>query len=538
MDKVQHRKEVSTLPSTLEPDTLYYVRVGAGFDLYLTDHTGSHAYKINDNTEIVNVLTDNSTDKAASASTVKSLNDNKVNKSGDTMTGRLTLSTNTWEKIRFTNPDNGGYWRLEFNPNSNEKRFNIVFVNTDGSTNYIRCRAVTEPNEIILFESDLNKRLDSFGGRNLIKNSNTTQWVKWNSNNSVKITEATHRGDRLVRVDLPSASGAFGVVTPENERTISIIEGKTYTLSFYAQSTLSRLNYVYLISASKGNKILPYANIDATLGTKYSLTFTAPYTANDVGILIGVNGDFTAGGQWFAFLPPKLEEGSVATDWTPAPEDLATKSTTLAGYGITDFSVQQNLGTVDLDTIQTIGIYGQPLTANATAERHYPTTIAGSLLVIPSAYNFMQMYITFSTKEMYVRNMNSDRKTWGAWVRVDGLDKLPLSGGTVNGETTFNNNIRISGEYTLYTGTIEYQGNWLDYKTNEGHVFSLSNSQKFSVRNFFVQSKVPIECNNTMFASSFNGLPSDNNYTKATNVDGFWHDDTSNTWYFQSDAAY
>lgn len=44
---VKQSKVIAQLPSVLEPDCLYYVRVGQGFDLYLTDHTGSIAYKSN-----------------------------------------------------------------------------------------------------------------------------------------------------------------------------------------------------------------------------------------------------------------------------------------------------------------------------------------------------------------------------------------------------------------------------------------------------------------------------------------------------------
>jgi hypothetical protein len=40
-------KEVSALPGTLEPNALYLVRIGTGFDLYCSDVTGSVAHKIN-----------------------------------------------------------------------------------------------------------------------------------------------------------------------------------------------------------------------------------------------------------------------------------------------------------------------------------------------------------------------------------------------------------------------------------------------------------------------------------------------------------
>lgn len=40
-------KVVASLPQTLEPDTIYAVRSGQGFDLYITDQTGSIAYQVN-----------------------------------------------------------------------------------------------------------------------------------------------------------------------------------------------------------------------------------------------------------------------------------------------------------------------------------------------------------------------------------------------------------------------------------------------------------------------------------------------------------
>lgn len=41
------RKVLSALPPTLEPNTLYCVRVGTGFDLYLSNALGTAAFKTN-----------------------------------------------------------------------------------------------------------------------------------------------------------------------------------------------------------------------------------------------------------------------------------------------------------------------------------------------------------------------------------------------------------------------------------------------------------------------------------------------------------
>lgn len=41
------RKEVGALPATIEPNTIYAVRSGRGFDLYISDNTGLIAHKLN-----------------------------------------------------------------------------------------------------------------------------------------------------------------------------------------------------------------------------------------------------------------------------------------------------------------------------------------------------------------------------------------------------------------------------------------------------------------------------------------------------------
>ncbi len=47
MPAIRFAKVVASLPATLDPDTLYLVRTGAGFDLYCSDATGSIAHAVN-----------------------------------------------------------------------------------------------------------------------------------------------------------------------------------------------------------------------------------------------------------------------------------------------------------------------------------------------------------------------------------------------------------------------------------------------------------------------------------------------------------
>lgn len=47
MAEFKAHKVVSALPDPLEADTIYFVRTGAGFDLFVSDTTGNVAYSVN-----------------------------------------------------------------------------------------------------------------------------------------------------------------------------------------------------------------------------------------------------------------------------------------------------------------------------------------------------------------------------------------------------------------------------------------------------------------------------------------------------------
>lgn len=106
-------------------------------------------------------------------------------------------------------------------------------------------------------------------------------------------------------------------------------------------------------------------------------------------------------------------------------------ATTLKGYGITDGALAKSLTTENLNAVTTVGLYGQGGNANATSDRNYPYAEAGALQVIGSAYGVMQIYTTWKKNYVFVRNQRPDG--WSGWVRIDGLDRLPLTGGTLLG---------------------------------------------------------------------------------------------------------
>lgn len=138
-------------------------------------------------------------------------------------------------------------------------------------------------------------------------------------------------------------------------KTTVLLNGSVYTLSFWAKSSVNgdkiRVHFynpsnIISVVGSQGQRST-YADglcdfVLTTTMTKYWVTYTIPKGGNSTRSVIiprlglGVTGTGTLTFQW-----EKLEEGNMATDWTPAPEDyvsfvdveyyLSTSATSLSG---------------------------------------------------------------------------------------------------------------------------------------------------------------------------------------------------------------
>nr|DAU52802.1 MAG TPA: tail protein [Caudoviricetes sp.] len=158
---------------------------------------------------------------------------------------------------------------------------------------------------------DLDSKIDNIqiGGRNLLKNSHSV--------------EQTY--------SYPSSN----YVDQCNWVTSIPLNGDTYTLSFWAKSTVAgdtiRVHFYNPsnITHCVGSQGQVSGNIDgqcdftlSTVLTKYWVTYTIPKGGNSARSVIipRMFSDFgkgTVSVKW-----EKLEEGNKATDWTPAPEDV------------------------------------------------------------------------------------------------------------------------------------------------------------------------------------------------------------------------
>ncbi len=185
------------------------------------------------------------------------------------------------------------------------------------------------------------------GGRNLIHytaaiSDNLNHWHAWNG---------TTLGDSLTTVTLASgeslpmhtiasttgqASGTvFALQSESGSDRFAVVSGRQYTLSFLVavSNADTNLDYTYLICEGGTNQLLATDAVTnhPTYGTftspvsatvySYSITFTANAGCGTCRVLIGSKTNST--NQGFVYISNiKLEEGTKATGWSPAPEDI------------------------------------------------------------------------------------------------------------------------------------------------------------------------------------------------------------------------
>lgn len=151
---------------------------------------------------------------------------------------------------------------------------------------------------------NVTKKFDDLqiGGRNLLLNS--ADLTKW---------------DQSVGPAIPDSDGYFKVTYDGpsiwwgTRQTVTLKAGQTYTLSGWCKGNEARL-YAY---ANDTDQYCTEANTTST-GKFLSVTFT-PKQATSFYIIC-----YAKKGIINYYKLPKLEKGNKASDWSPAPEDLAT----------------------------------------------------------------------------------------------------------------------------------------------------------------------------------------------------------------------
>ena len=168
----------------------------------------------------------------------------------------------------------------------------------------------TETDSTTFADYKWKKFTGDIGGRNYLRKTDPnkwfSEWLRWQT------STATLGEDRWVHVEMPDGATSYGYYPPE----ISIFPtaGK-YVFSFDAYSeTVTSLSYNYLMTANGNGRI---GGIDITPEPKrYQIVFEIDEPVTSASIMLGAT---MAGGFYIRDL--QVERGTVATDWSPAPED-------------------------------------------------------------------------------------------------------------------------------------------------------------------------------------------------------------------------
>ena len=202
-----------------------------------------------------------------------------------------------------------------------------------------------------VWQSDAQSAIDRLqvGGRNVLIDSEYKNKSVFGNPSSINVVQSVFANRTLTTIKFADqVNGVIGLTQSATSRRSRVVAGKTYTLSLNVQGTAdiqaTGLNYVFLMRDDGDNHRLSKLPVTATLLGRPSLTFTAPWTSNSAYLLIGVQGQF-ASGEWLAYHSVKLEQGNVATDWTPAPEDVESSvdavSADLTSYKQTQATKEQ-----------------------------------------------------------------------------------------------------------------------------------------------------------------------------------------------------
>lgn len=218
------------------------------------------------------------------------------------------------------------------------RKFRIC-IQTEGFKNFsgtIKVRNISVSRVRVLEE-----RIDNIqvGGRNLLPNTMTFD----NVTAGCPKVEETYRG---LTVRGGAISAALTKACEYAFRDFNL--GETYTFSFYAKGTLSHLRAYFYGNSGYVGAVAVKGSVGSRVATTYAdggyefgpLTddwkrYWVVWELADAGDatipkLIMLRTDSSIVGETVYVCGAKFEKGNIATDWTPAPEDLSSVANTAA----------------------------------------------------------------------------------------------------------------------------------------------------------------------------------------------------------------
>ena len=303
-------KVVGGLPTTLSKNTFYAVRVNNGYDLYLSDSTGSTAHRMN-------------YDGWQRITDVQDLNEMRT-------TGKYFISIGGNRNAPF----NGYIYVIVENAEigTNERIIQTVYADS-GVSAYWK-RVGYNSNVWRAWETfENNLKPNNIGGRNLLmstsKLTNSYYW-KFGKHASQASVEQP-RDDRQLTIETSSTNGDYWIhyYQRSSENPIldkELIPGKQYTVSFEAMATTTTDNYIrfffrqyYTGGSNNSSRNFNVSKVNEWQKFEFTFTLQAKHTNHSYWQFILQVSSNIAGRVDIRNI--KFEKGAVSTEYSPAYED-------------------------------------------------------------------------------------------------------------------------------------------------------------------------------------------------------------------------
>lgn len=201
------------------------------------------------------------------------------------------------------------------------------------------------------------------------------------------------------------------------------------TLANYMQDGVQ--HYVFAVASIDANGVItdlrPTGTLDGQQGNKDFLRIDKSLSE------IAANGDVAQKNAVKNLgLTPTVDLAGGALQKDQNGADVPNKPKFIENLGLNDtvnkaasaLPIIKKVLSVDLNTLGHIdhaGVYYQSSDVNATADKHYPIQLSGTLSVTPSAYGCQQEYTTYSTSRKFMRSLLgvwNGSGPWSPWVEV------------------------------------------------------------------------------------------------------------------------
>ena len=217
-----------------------------------------------------------------------------------------------------------------------DKNNNLTLgVDEDGNVT-IRATNLNIGTKPVASQEDVNNSINNMqiGGRNLTPNTGfykgTTGWSVMNNSTDLTLTDGRiSESSRAVQVTLANQDGS-GVKTPE----CACVPGVKYVASFWVKvSVACKVGQLLKFKDSSNNESntinMITKNVSANTWTYITQSFTAPSTAVKMASTPRV--ELAVGTATFIVTEFKIEEGTKATVWSAAPEDIDDSKIDIGG---------------------------------------------------------------------------------------------------------------------------------------------------------------------------------------------------------------